>query len=177
MIKTIRSSRPRFARSLASSERKCVTRKFNTLFLFDDPSVHVALGMRRRSERWQLLGFHRFDDDLDCTPPLIHPCMSRELRGKFYQGGFCHVCWAPNDELDFSTGEGVVDGHIVSENNLAVKVVFGGHSILSPSYRAITSLDRATFVAFQIISGRGTLVSGSAVRFCRYPDRSAPQRS
>jgi len=97
--------------------------------------------MRWCSERRQLLRLYRFDRYVDSAPTLIHSRVPGDLRGKFYQVWFRHLCRAADDDLDLSTGEGVVDGHIVVEDNLAVMVIFGGHGILSVSYRAITRLD------------------------------------
>jgi hypothetical protein len=95
--------------------------------------------MSRFSKWRQLSRFDRFDMHVFSTPSLIHSHMPREFGRKLHQSGLCKFCWATQDELDFMTREGVVDGRLVAQDNLGVIMVLEGHSHIFADCLEITS--------------------------------------
>ena len=78
---------------------------------------------------------------MDRFPALVCSDMSRELRSEFDQVRVCQLIWAPDDELYFSTGKGVLGGQIVIEGNLGVMMICGGHSVIFRTYGVISSAE------------------------------------
>src|ERR1700693_3146046 len=109
--------------------------------LFQNPSIHIPLSMGWLSEWRQFLQCDRLDKDMDRTPALVCSNMSCERRSELDQSGLCQLIWAPDDELYFSTGKGVLGGQIVIEGNLGVMMICGGHSVIFRTYRVITSAE------------------------------------
>jgi hypothetical protein len=69
---------------------------------FDDPGGKVAIRMRRRSERRQLVAFDRLDGRVDAPPAPAQSETFRQFLGELNHGGLRHLRGATHDDLEFT---------------------------------------------------------------------------